>query len=317
MTNSLNTTYFAGLKMVFRSGAKIFATVVVMPLVFAYGLVTSPVLIAAERAAGPDIVKRGEYLFHASGCEGCHTVEKPKGPHLAGGRKLKTPFGVFVTPNISPDPNHGIGAWRKEDFFRAMREGRSPTGDYYFPAFPYASYAAMSDTDLTALWAYMQTEAPQQRRNKPHELSFPFNQRWLLFFWRSLYFDDTPFTPDTIKSQQWNRGAYLVRVLGHCGECHTPRTLMGGMRLSKEFAGAKSGPEGDRVPNITAHAVKGIGAWSKDEIVSFLADGFLPDGDFVGGAMTEVVENSTSRLVEDDLHAIAEFLLATPPLAGP
>ncbi|MGY8960806.1 MAG: c-type cytochrome, partial [Alphaproteobacteria bacterium] len=130
-------------------------------------------------------------------------------------------------------------------------------------------------------------------------------------------FDDSPFTPDPSKSQQWNRGAYLVRALGHCGECHTPRSLMGGVQLSKEFAGSKSGPEGGRVPNITAHAVKGIGGWSKDEIVSFLADGYLPDGDFVGGAMTEVVENSTSRMVEDDLRAIAEFLLATPPHAGP
>jgi mono/diheme cytochrome c family protein len=315
--NSLSIKCSPRSKLACGLGAKVFAFLALLLLVFAYGLETSPVVTAAERVADPDIVKRGEYLFHASGCAGCHTAEKPKGPHLAGGRKLKTPFGVFVTPNISPDPDHGIGAWRKKDFFRAMREGRSPEGAYYFPAFPYASYAAMSNSDLTALWAYLQTQPSQQRANKPHELSFPFDQRWLLFFWRFLYFDDSPFTPDPSKSQQWNRGAYLVRALGHCGECHTPRSLMGGVQLSKEFAGSKSGPEGGRVPNITAHAVKGIGGWSKDEIVSFLADGYLPDGDFVGGAMTEVVENSTSRMVEDDLRAIAEFLLATPPHAGP
>ncbi|MBL4720784.1 MAG: cytochrome c [Alphaproteobacteria bacterium] len=263
------------------------------------------------------MVKEGAYIFQASGCVGCHTAEKPKGEPLAGGRRLKTPFGVFVTPNISPDREHGVGAWSEADFFRAMREGRSPEGAYYFPAFPFASYAAMTDADLSALWAYLQAQPPRARRNQDHELDFPFNLRPLLVFWRFLYFDDTPFASDPAKSEEWNRGAYLVRVMGHCGECHTPRTLMGGMRLDREFAGSKSGPKGDRIPNITTHAVKGIGVWSKEEIVSFLAEGYLPDGDFVGGAMTEVVENSTGRMTERDLSAIAEFLLATPPHAGP
>lgn len=277
-------------------------------------LVWAPLAVAETSTT---LVKKGEYIYNAAGCVGCHTAVKPKGAPLAGGRELKTPFGVFVTPNISPDRETGIGRWREADFVRAMREGRSPDGAYYFPAFPYASYAGMTDGDLAALWAYLKSRPAQSRPNRVHEIAFPFNQRPLLFFWRLLYFDGTPFAPDPEKPTLWNRGAYLVRAVGHCGECHTPRSLMGGMRLDREFAGAAEGPEGKRVPNITPHKTKGIGAWSLQDIVSFLSDGGLPDGDYVGGAMTEVVENSTSRMTQDDLRAIAEFLSSAPEYAGP
>jgi mono/diheme cytochrome c family protein len=225
---------------------------------------------ATPGVAAPSLIEQGEYIFNAAGCAGCHTAVKPKGAPLAGGRELKTPFGVFVTPNISPDRETGIGGWSKADFVRAMREGRSPDGAYYFPAFPFASYAGMTNDDLAALWAYLQTRPAQVRANRAHEIAFPFNQRRLLFFWRLLYFDGTTFAPDPEKSDLWNRGAYLVRSIGHCGE-----------------------------------------------IVSFLSDGVLPDGDFVGGAMTEVVDNSTSRMTKGDLRAIAEFLSSVPKHAGP
>jgi len=272
---------------------------------------------ASPGITAPSLIEQGEYIFNAAGCAGCHTAVKPKGAPLAGGRELRTPFGVFVTPNISPDRETGIGGWSKADFVRAMREGRSPDGAYYFPAFPFASYAGMTNDDLAALWAYLKTRPAQVRANRAHEIAFPFNQRRLLYFWRLLYFDATTFAPDPEKSELWNRGAYLVRSVGHCGECHTPRNLLGGMRLDREFAGAAKGPEGKRVPNITPHKPKGIGAWSPQDIVSFLSDGVLPDGDFVGGAMTEVVDNSTSRMTKDDLRAIAEFLSSVPKHAGP
>ena len=272
---------------------------------------------SSSGSAAPGLVKKGEYIFNAAGCAGCHTSAKPKGAPLAGGRTLKTPFGVFVTPNISPDRDTGIGGWDEADFVRAMREGRSPDGVYYFPAFPYVSYAGMTDADLVALWAYLRSRPAQSRPNRAHEITFPFNQRWLLFFWRFLYFDGTPYAPDPVKSAAWNRGAYLVRSVGHCGECHTPRSILGGMRLDREFAGAAKGPEGKRVANITPHNPKGIGAWSQQDIVSFLSDGFLPDGDYVGGAMTEVVENSTSRMTRDDLQAIAIFLSSAPKHTDP
>jgi mono/diheme cytochrome c family protein len=271
----------------------------------------------APAIAMPTLVEKGAYIFNAAGCAGCHTSVKPKGAPLAGGRQLKTPFGVFITPNISPDPKTGIGEWTEADFIRAMREGRSPDGAYYFPAFPYASYTGMTDDDLTALWAYLQSRPAQSRANQAHQISFPFNQRRLLFFWRFLYFEKSSYVSDPEKSAAWNRGAYLVRAVGHCGECHTPRTMMGGMRLEREFAGSLTGPEGKRVPNITPHKPKGIGGWSPNDIVTFLSDGSLPDGDYVGGAMTEVVENSTSRMTEDDLQAIAIFLLSTPKHVGP
>ncbi len=284
-------------------------------------LVVGFMMIAAAMAARTTVaataVERGAFLFKASGCAGCHTRVKPKGNFLAGGRRLATPFGVFFPPNITPDPIHGIGAWSEGDFRRAMREGRAPDGTVYYPSFPYPSYTGMSDADLGDLWTYLRTVPAVAEASPGHALDFPFNLRILIRFWRGLYFTPGAFRPDAGQSMAWNRGAYLVRALGHCGECHTPRNLLGGLDGARELSGNRNGPEGKRVSNITPHRKKGIGAWSAADIVALLRDGDLPDGDIVGGAMIEVVENGTAHLTMDDLRAIAVYLRALPADAGP
>jgi mono/diheme cytochrome c family protein len=270
-------------------------------------------MVPEARAQDDAAIERGRYIFAAAGCHGCHTREKPKGAFLAGNRRLETPFGDFLTPNITSDPDHGIGSWSLDDFKRAMRQGKGPDGTVYFPAFPYASYTAMSDADMTDLWAYLKTVPKVAEPSAAHELTFPFSLRTLIWPWRWLYFEEGRGAHDPEQSEEWNRGAYLSNALGHCGECHTQRNVLGGLDRGRPFAGNARGPEGKGVPNITPHPKKGIGGWSESEIIDVLADGFLPDGDFVGGAMTEVVENSTSKLTKNDLRAIAVYLKSLPP----
>lgn len=280
-------------------------------------LVFAILLFSAAAHADDAAVKRGTYIFKAAGCEGCHTSVKPKGAFLAGGRRMETPFGGFYTPNITSDKTHGIGGWTYEQFVAAMREGKTPDGSVYYPAFPYSSYTGMRDANLKDLWAYLRTVPAVAEPSKPHDLMFPFSIRSSVYGWRMLYFDSARAEPDTQRSEEWNRGAYIVRALGHCGECHTPRNLLGGLDKDRELAGNKNAPDGKRVSNITPHKKKGIGGWSEQEIVELLEDGSLPDGDFVGGSMTEVVENSTSQLTKSDLKAIAVFLRALPADEGP
>ncbi len=197
-----------------------------------------------------------------------------------------------------------------------MRQGRGPDGKVYFPAFPYASYTGMTDDDLADLWAYLMSIPPVPEAARDHDLTFPFSIRALIWPWRWLYFVDGWTAEEPGKADDWNRGAYLSNALGHCGECHTQRNLLGGLDRSRPFAGNTRGPEGKGVPNITPHPEKGIGRWSESDIVFFLADGMLPDGDFVGGAMTEVVTNSTGKLTKEDLRAIAVYLKGLAPIAG-
>lgn len=268
---------------------------------------TGPAL-AAER---PDqgAVKRGEYIFYAAGCKGCHTDTKNKVPLLAGGPAIKTPFGTFYGPNITPDPTHGIGRWSEADFIRALRLGISPTGAHYYPAFPYPSYTGIRDRDLRDLRAYVFSLPAVARPNKPHQLKFPFRFRPLLWFWKRLYFTPGPNRPDPKLAPAQRRGAYLVRALGHCAECHTPRTLTGGLDGAKDLAGTDDGPGGELVPNITPHPVTGIGDWEPADITEMLKTGNKPDGDDVWGTlMGDVVENGTSHLSLEDRRAIARYL---------
>ncbi|MGB0626401.1 MAG: c-type cytochrome [Alphaproteobacteria bacterium] len=281
-------------------------------------LIRTLTLLAAVTVATPVIAQsgdaeRGAYMLAAAGCVACHTVPKD-GAFLAGGRELKTDFGSFYTPNITPDPETGIGNWSDEDFIRAMKKGVSPDGGRYYPTFPYTSYTRMTRQDMLDLKAYLDTVPPVRNAVPDHDLAFPFGIRASMMGWQLLFFDDTPFEADTTKSDAWNRGAYLVNGPGHCGECHTPRNLLGVVDSGRPLAGNANGPEGDAVPNITPHS-SGIGGWSEDDIVSMLEVGLLPDGDFAGGAMTDVIEESTSKLSEDDRKAIASYLLSLPPLA--
>ncbi|GJL80667.1 MAG: diacylglycerol kinase [marine bacterium B5-7] len=257
----------------------------------------------------------GEYLVTAGGCIACHTVEDgDAGDYMAGGRALDTPFGTFHTPNITPDVETGIGAFSKQDFIRAFREGLSPDGSHYYPAFPYTSYTGLSDTDLESIKRYLDSIPPIRRENRPHELDWYVSFRWLLGPWKWLNFTAGVYVPDPNNDEQWNRGAYLVRHLGHCDECHTPRNFMGALDQDRELAGNPDGPEGDAVPNITPDRESGIGKWSKSDLRDFLEIGMYPDGDFVGGSMVEVVDFNTGKLTSADRDAIIRYLKSLPPI---
>jgi mono/diheme cytochrome c family protein len=281
-------------------------------LALSFLLAASSVAVAATAVADDSAVRRGEYVFRVAGCLGCHTDVKAKGPALAGGRALKTPFGTFYSPNITPDPTHGIGAWSEADFRQALRHGVAPDGSHYFPAFPYAAYTRMADADVAALWAYLRTQPAVAVANNAHDLSFPFNLRFMVGAWKWLYFEAGAFAPDPTRPDSWNRGAYLVEALGHCGECHTPRTWLGGLDGDRRMAGTRDGPEGEKVPNITPEPVTGIGNWSDSELSDLFRIGMLPDGDFAGSVMAEVVEHSTQYLTPDDQQAIIAYLRALP-----
>jgi mono/diheme cytochrome c family protein len=273
--------------------------------------------LAAAAGADPAaaLVARGRYLYHAAGCENCHTDRRHKGAPLAGGRRLATPFGVFYAPNITPDPEHGIGRWREEDFLRALREGISPRGEHYYPVFPYTSYTRMTDEDLRALWAYLRGVPPVAQPNRPHELPWYLGFRPLIAVWKWLYFTPGPWRPDPTRPPVWNRGAYLVEAVGHCGECHTPRNFLGGLRSDLHLAGTASGPEGGVVPNITPDRATGIGRWRRAELAYYFETGMTPDGDFAGDQMAEVIEYGLSRLSQEDRLAMADYLLSLPPIA--
>ncbi|MCK4867222.1 MAG: cytochrome c [Alphaproteobacteria bacterium] len=274
---------------------------------------------AAQEVSDKAAILRGEYVSHAAGCYGCHTDVKGKGAPLAGGRRLKTPFGDFVGPNITPDPTHGIGGWTLADFARALREGVSPAGDPYYPAFPYTSFSRMNEADIADLWAWLQTVKPNDTANGAHDLNFPYGWRWLTGVWRSLYFapgefeaGDPPAAVGEADREFWARGAYLVRVLGHCGECHTPRGGLGAMDPALFLAGNAAGAEGAPVPNITPDRATGLGGWTMAEIEDYLEIGMDPDGDFAGGAMAEVIERATGKLTPEDRRAVAVFLTFVP-----
>lgn len=267
-------------------------------------------------AAADPAVERGAYIFRAAGCLSCHTDTTSGGGALAGGRPLPTPFGTFYSPNITPDPQTGIGAWSEADFITALRDGTSPEGDPYYPAFPYTSYSGMTDGDLRDLFAYLLAQPPVERENRAHELDFPYSLRFTLNLWQWLYFTPGVYQPETGRDDQWNRGAYLVRHLGHCGECHSPRGFLGAVDDTRELAGNPQGPEGDRVPNLTP-APGGLADWSESDIAYALKSGITPDGDFLSDSMGEVIDDGTSHLNDDDLAAISRYLKDLAPRSTP
>jgi mono/diheme cytochrome c family protein len=272
--------------------------------------------VSAARAQDAASIERGKYLFTAADCVGCHTDVKSKGAPLAGGRALITPFGTYYGPNITPDKQHGIGTWTDADFIRALRDGVSPSGEHYFPVFPYTSFTKMTDRDILDLKAYLFSLPAVAQPDKPHDIKFPFGFRFTMMFWKWLFLENGPFEPNPARDTQWNRGAYIVQALAHCGECHTDRNFLGAVKKDRELGGSQVGPDGDSVPNITPDERTGIGSWSEADIVEVLSSGLKPDGDVIGGAMGEVVQG-TSKLSPDDLKAIATYLKALPPVRTP
>jgi len=258
-------------------------------------------------------IRQGEYLFRVSGCLSCHTDVLNNGPELAGGRALHTAFGIFYSPNITSDAKTGIGLWTDEEFLRALREGVSPKGEFYYPAFPYTSYTLMTDSDVLAMKAYIFSRPAVVKENVSHDLVFPISIRELLLFWRILFFSEGPFIPDLESAQEITRGSYLVDAVAHCGECHTPRNVLGAVVESQYLSGTTHGINGDSAPNITPHAT-GLMSWDQEDLIYFLRSGIKPNYDNVQGSMAEAIEHSLSFLNDSDLKAISNYLKTVTPM---
>ena len=271
-------------------------------------------LLGANNTIGQDLIEKGKYIFHASGGCSCHTDTKNDGELLAGGRPINTPFGTFFGTNISPDPATGIGKWTDEDFVRAMTKGLSPEGNHYFPVFPYTSFHNITQEDLIALKAYLFSIPAVNQKNIPHDLILPFGKQALLMIWKNFVWSPQTFISNPEQTKSWNRGAYIAQALAHCGECHTPRNLLGGLKTYLHFSGSKEGPEGELAPNITPHKITGIGDWTKVDISYFLETGMKPDGDYTQGLMAEVIEHGYYYLKVEDLDAVAEYLISLLPI---
>lgn len=254
----------------------------------------------------------GEQVFLAAGCGSCHSA--PEGdsdgpPVLAGGQRFKTAFGTFVAPNISPDPDHGIGAWSDLDIVSATMGGVSPSGTHYFPAFPYIAYGKATLADMTHLVAYLRTLPPAATPSQPHEVAFPFNIRRSVGVWKQLFMSDDWVLEDAT-TPALERGRYLVEALTHCGECHTPRNALGGLDRSRWLGGAAD-PAGDgKIPAIDPGALD----WSDTDVIAYLKTGLTPDYDSAGGHMVNVIDN-LSQLPDSDLAAIVAYLRAVPAIS--
>jgi mono/diheme cytochrome c family protein len=271
-------------------------------------------LLAAATVAGEEsTIERGEYLIAAGGCVDCHTDEGKDASPFAGGRPIESPFGIFYSPNITPDVETGIGAWSDDQFVNAFWEGVSPDGDHYYPAFPFTSYTGVTRVDLLAMKQYLFSLEPVTHKPPEHDLAWYISTRMAAGAWKFMNFDSERFVRNESESEQWNRGAYLVRHLGHCGECHTPRSSLGALQYEDELAGNPDGPDDENIPNITSHKSDGIGKWSVSDIEYFLDMGMLPDGDFVGSSMSAVIDNNTAKLTPDDRIAIATYLKSVMP----
>lgn len=250
---------------------------------------------------------RGAYLIRLGGCVACHTDAAGGRAVLAGGPALPTPFGTFHAPNITPHPEAGIGNWTLAQFARAMSEGEGPQGHLY-PAFPYDAYTLMSDQEIADLYAALKDIPADPTPSRPHEVAFPFNIRLAMAGWKTLFFTPGRHVADPDKSEQWNRGRYLVRGPGHCVTCHSPRNLLGGIDAGQELAGNDAGGPGGRAPSLLAVDLADEG-YDAPALAQTLADGFTPNFDVLGGPMGEVIKEGTSHWTAEDREAVAAYLL--------
>ncbi|HEX7389079.1 MAG TPA: cytochrome c [Acidiphilium sp.] len=267
--------------------------------------------IAFSAGADPALVAQGHYLALAGDCGSCHTA--PAGKPMAVGLAIATPIGPIISTNITPSKTAGIGNYSLAQFSAAVRRGVRADGARLYPAMPYTAYAKITDSDIKALYSYfMLGVAPVDTRPAKTNLPFPFNIRLSMMAWNLLFLDTKPFVPHPAKSAEWNRGAYLALSLGHCGTCHTERNFLMAEENSRLFGGGNLGTW--YAPNITSGANSGIGAWSIDNLVSYMRDGRAAGKGQAAGPMAEVVEKSLRYLREGDLRAIATYLLTVPPI---
>jgi len=263
---------------------------------------------ASAQEIQSDAVARGEYLVRAGDCEFCHTDNN--GKPFAGGRAIPTPFGVIYSNNITPDRDTGIGQWTEEDFYKAMHTGISSDGSHLYPAFPYPWFTKVTRADVDAIMAYLERVAPVIQKDKANQLPWILRWRGELFGWNTLFFDEGQYKIDTAQSAQWNRGAYLVEGLAHCGACHTPDNWLGGTKHDEPFEGGNAGLHW-AAPGLGGNLRDGVGGWSRAEIVEYLKTGANAKS-ASAGPMTEVVMNSTQYLSDADLNAIALYLKDRP-----
>jgi mono/diheme cytochrome c family protein len=260
-----------------------------------------------ESAPSAAQINRGRYLVAAGDCMSCHL--RDGGEPFAGGLGLNTPFGVIYTSNITPDRDTGIGSWSSEQFYRAMHDGKGARGEDLYPAFPYPWFRRVSREDVDAIYAYLKTVPAVNYRPPANDLPFPFNFRSMVGAWNMLYLDSHDFQSDTGQSAEWNRGAYLVTGLGHCGACHTPKNSLGADKSKQELHGGKL--DNWVAPDLTSNTRVGLGEWNVDDIAEFLASGRNARA-AAGGAMSEVITYSTSLMNDADRRAIAVYLKSQP-----
>ena len=292
---------------------------VVGPMAFAPG---STVALADYHAADPtgvpaelanaDLVKRGEYLARAADCLVCHTTRD--GKPYAGGLAFPLPFGTLYSTNITPDKETGIGDYSDQDFLNAVQRGIRRDGARLYPAMPFTSYGYMTDKDALAIKAYLFSLPPVHAANRADTLSFPFNQRWSMVFWSLAFNASGAFAPNTAKSPEWNRGAYLAEVLAHCGECHTPRNFAFALDNRRKFAGAVAA--GWRAFDITSDKGSGIGGWGDDDLAAYLSTGRSLGHGTAAGPMGEAVDQSFSQMPPADIHALVIYLRSIPAIAS-
>lgn len=256
-----------------------------------------------------DLIAKGKYLTEAGGCRACHTA--PGGEAFAGNRAIETPFGAVYSSNITPDKETGIGNLTDDQFYRVLHDGIAANGEYLYPAMPFTSYTKVIRDDALAIKAYLATLKPVHSEKKTNTLPFPFSIREAMGAWRAMFFTPGEFKPDASKSVEVNRGAYLVQVLAHCGECHTPRNALG----AKDGAGALQGAplQGWYAPNISSDLTQGIGGWSESDLLSYFKTGVAPGHGIAVGPMSEVVHDDLRHLTDSDLKAIIAYLKTTPP----
>jgi mono/diheme cytochrome c family protein len=271
----------------------------------------NPTGVPADLTA-TDPLARGRYLAQAADCEACHTAEG--GKPFAGGRPFQTAFGTIYSPNITPDMKTGIGSWSDADFLTAVHEGRDKNGEHLYPAFPYAAYTYLTDQDVQAIKAYIFSVPAVSNVAPLNTLRFPYNQRGLMAIWAMLYDPNKRFEPVADQSPTWNRGAYLVESLGHCGDCHTPRTLLQALNNREKFAGGMA--EGWRAYNLSSDPASGIGSWSQPELLQYLSTGHSMNRGSAFGPMAQAVHLSFQNLTPSDLTAIADYVRTVPPIAS-
>lgn len=270
----------------------------------AFGAAAAPAP-AQDGKANAALIAKGQYLARAGDCVACHTT--PEGKLFAGGRAMPTPFGTLYTSNITPDPETGIGKWTADQFYGTMHAGRFPDGGLLYPAMPFGSYTKVTQQDSDAIFAYLRSIPPVRQPDRPHELKFPYNNRSLILGWRTLFFSEGTYKPDPKQSAEWNRGAYLVEGLGHCGMCHTAINALGGSSESQAFEGGLIPMQQWYAPSLTSNRETGLGEWSLEDVTDLLKTGVSKQG-AVYGPMAEVVYDSLQYLTDEDTRAMAVYL---------